>query len=100
MQVQLLDVRAAGCLRARGIGLPDQENTHLRDPSRRGLTVATPGNLVWRSGRSRLRQKKGAIERLRKEPPAHSATLDIDEMGPVSAKSYPGQEAIKVTARP
>jgi hypothetical protein len=46
------------------------------------------------------RQSQGAIERLRKEPPAHSATLDIDEMGPVSAKSYPGQEAIKVTARP
>jgi DDE superfamily endonuclease len=26
--------------------------------------------------------------------------LDIDEMGPVSAKSYPGQEAINVTMRP
>jgi transposase len=46
------------------------------------------------------RQKKGAIERLRKEAPAHSAILDIDEMGPVSAKSYPGQEAINLTLRP
>jgi hypothetical protein len=26
--------------------------------------------------------------------------LDIDEMGPIAAKSYPGQQAIAVTARP
>jgi transposase len=26
--------------------------------------------------------------------------LDIDEMGPVAAKSYPGQQVIEVTARP
>jgi transposase len=36
----------------------------------------------------RVRQTKGAIERLRKEAPAHSAMLDSDEMGPVSAKSH------------
>ncbi len=35
----------------------------------------------------------------RKLQPTDSAILDIDEMGPVSAKSYPGQEAIKVTVR-
>jgi transposase len=45
-------------------------------------------------------QKRGTIERLRLESPAHSAILDIDEMGPIAAKSYPGQKAIKVTQRP
>lgn len=46
------------------------------------------------------RNAKGVIERLRKEPPEKSAILDIDEMGPVSAKSYPGQQAVNVTVRP
>ncbi len=45
-------------------------------------------------------QKRGALERLRKESPSGSAILDIDEMGPVTAKSYPGQQAINVTVRP
>lgn len=44
--------------------------------------------------------KRGAIERLRCAPPAPSAILDLDEMGPVAAQSYPGQEAINVTLRP
>jgi transposase len=37
---------------------------------------------------------------LRADPPPHSAILDIDELGPVSAKSYPGQQAVQVMARP
>ena len=37
---------------------------------------------------------------LRACPPEGSAILDIDEMGPVSAKSYPGQQAIDVNKRP
>ncbi len=37
---------------------------------------------------------------MRKEPPANSVKLDMDEMGPVAAKSYPGQEAVHVQARP
>jgi hypothetical protein len=45
-------------------------------------------------------RKKGALEALRKEPPADSVILDIDGMGPVAAKSYPGQEAIDGNARP
>ncbi len=45
-------------------------------------------------------EKRGAIERLRSSAPPNSAILDIDEMGPVSAKSYPGQQAINVTVRP
>jgi transposase len=34
------------------------------------------------------------------EAPANSAILDIDEMGPTSAKSYPGQQAKDITKRP
>ena len=37
---------------------------------------------------------------LRQRPPEHSALLDIDEMGPVSAKSYAGQQLIDTTVRP
>jgi hypothetical protein len=33
-------------------------------------------------------------------PPASGVLLYIDEIGPVAAKSYPGQQAIDVTARP
>ena len=45
-------------------------------------------------------RKKRALETLRTDPPEHSIILDIDEMGPVAAKSYPGQEAVDVEARP
>jgi transposase len=45
-------------------------------------------------------QKRGVLEQLRRESPAHSAILDIDEMGPVTAKSYPGQQAVNITVRP
>ena len=37
---------------------------------------------------------------MRKETPANSVILDIDEMGPVAAKSYPGQQVVDVNARP
>lgn len=37
---------------------------------------------------------------LRQHPPASSVILNIDEMGPVAAKSYPGQEAVCVEVRP
>lgn len=37
---------------------------------------------------------------LRLHPPANSAILDIDEMGPVAAKSYAGQELINTLIRP
>ena len=37
---------------------------------------------------------------LRKSPPERSAILDIDEMGPVAAKSYPGQHLIDGKMRP
>lgn len=59
--------------------------------------------MVWREGCDghreagpRLRLKKGIIETLYTQPPTGSAVicLDLDQMGPVSAKSYPGQQLV------
>jgi hypothetical protein len=58
------------------------------------------GDLERLAARSRVRSKKGTLESLRRETPADSVILDIDEMGPVAAKSYAAQEAIDVKARP
>jgi transposase len=57
--------------------------------------MATPGDLVWRAGRCRLRRKKGAIETLSTTPPRGSAVVCLDEMGPQAAKSFPGQELVR-----
>jgi transposase len=57
--------------------------------------VAAPGDLVRRAGRPRLRRKKGAIEKLYTTPPQGSVVVCLDEMGPQSAKSYPGREPIR-----
>ena len=64
------------------------------------LALAARRNLVWAASEFRLRSKKRELERLRSESPAYSAILNIDEMGPVPAKGYPGRQAINVTVRP
>jgi hypothetical protein len=51
--------------------------------------------LVRRAGRSGLRQKKGVIEPLDTAPPSGSIVVCLDEMGPQTAKSYPGQQLVK-----
>jgi hypothetical protein len=51
--------------------------------------------VVRRAGRPRLRRKKGAIERLDTDPPEGSVVVGLDEMGPESAKSFPGREPIR-----
>jgi transposase len=56
--------------------------------------VASSGDLVRRAGRPRLRRKKGVIERLYTAPPEGSAVVCLDEMGPQSARSYPGQRVV------
>ena len=61
--------------------------------------MATPGDLVRRAGRSRLRRKKGALERLYTAPPRGSAVVCLDEMGPESAKSFPGQQPVRTAPR-
>jgi hypothetical protein len=56
--------------------------------------MAQARDLVGRAGRSRLRRKKGIIERLYTAPPQGSVVVCLDEMGPQSARSFPGQEPI------
>jgi len=57
--------------------------------------MAKAGGLVWRTGRSRIRQKKGALERLYTQPPQDSVVVCLDEMGPTAPKSTPGQELVR-----
>ena len=57
--------------------------------------MAAPGDLVRRAGRPRLRRKKGAIERLYTSTPQGSVVVCLDEMGPQSAKSFPGQQLVR-----
>jgi transposase len=58
--------------------------------------VAQARDLVRRAGRPRVRRKKGIIEGLYTGPPAGSAVVCLDEMGPESAKSFPGQQPTRV----
>lgn len=43
---------------------------------------------------------KGKIETLYTQPPAGSVVICLDELGPESAKTFAGQQAIDTTARP
>lgn len=61
--------------------------------------MAPSRDLVRRASRSRLRRKKGAIERLYTSPPPGSAVVCLDEMGPESAKSFPGQQLVHAEPR-
>ena len=58
--------------------------------------MAAAGELVRRAGGPRLRRKKGAIERLYTEPPAGSAVLCLDEMGPTVPRCFPGHAPVRV----
>jgi DDE superfamily endonuclease len=62
--------------------------------------VAASGDPVRRAGRSRLRRKKGVIERLYTAPPEGSVVVRLDEMGPESAKSFPGQQLVHAAPMP
>jgi len=53
--------------------------------------------VVRRAGGPAVRRKKGAIEHLRTAPPAGSLVVDLDEMGPESAKSHPGVRLVPPT---
>jgi transposase len=55
--------------------------------------------VVRRAGRPRVRRKKGVIERLYTAPPAGSAVVCLDEMGPESAKSFRGQQPVRTEPR-
>jgi transposase len=55
--------------------------------------------VVRPQGGPRVRRKKGAIEQLYTSPPEGAAVVCLDEMGPESAKSFPGQEVTRVAGR-
>jgi hypothetical protein len=55
--------------------------------------------VVRRAGRPRVRRKKGIIAELYTAPPEGSAVVCLDEMGPESAKSFRGQQAIRAEPR-
>jgi hypothetical protein len=56
------------------------------------------GDVVWGASRSRLRSKKGAIVTLSTAPPEGRVVVDIAEMGPESAKSFPGRQIVRESA--
>ena len=62
--------------------------------------MAPPGDLVRRAGRSPVRRKKGVIESLYTAPPEGSVVVCLDEMGPQSARSFPGQRPVHAEPRP
>jgi transposase len=55
--------------------------------------------VVRRARRPRVRRKKGIIERLYTAPPEGSAVVCLDEMGPESAKSFPGRQVVRAEPR-
>src|SRR5262249_11891159 len=78
--------------------------------------LAHPGNLVWgarhagtrrRIRRERgpsargsgVRPKKGIISQLYTAPPERSVIVCLDEMGPLSARSYPGRQLLRIYDR-
>jgi hypothetical protein len=76
--LRLLDARSFGRLPERGQGDRHAPQPHRRGPAARGAELAAGGDLVRSAGRSGLRQKKGAIERLSTAPPAGSAVVCLD----------------------
>src|SRR5215203_534119 len=98
--VCLLDARPTGGVLERAQGHRDQAQPDRRDPARRRFALAAPRDLVWRAGRPRVRGKKGRIERLSTAPPESSIVVCLDEMGPVSAKSYPGRGLVRSHPHP
>jgi len=57
--------------------------------------MAPGGDLVRGAGGPGVRAQKGAIERLYTAPPEGGVVVCLDEMGPQSARSYPGRRVVK-----
>jgi hypothetical protein len=53
--------------------------------------VEAPAKLVPGAGRSRVRRKKGRIIQAYTQPVSGRRVICLDELGPVSAKTYPGE---------
>src|SRR5262249_14134774 len=97
--VRVVDPGPAASLPERAQGDRHQAHPDRRDPDRRGPPVAQAGDLVRREGGPGVRRKKGAIEKLYTAQPRGAAVVCLDEMGPESAKSFPGQEVTRTAGR-
>jgi DDE superfamily endonuclease/Winged helix-turn helix len=98
--VRLVDAGPPGGLAARAQGRRDAAQPDRRDPAQGGPALAPPRDLVRRARGSRVRGKKGRIETLYTAPPGGSVVVCLDEMGPLSAKSYPGREPVRTQPPP
>src|SRR3954468_1912319 len=92
--VRVVDAGSPGGLLGR------EGRRHEAQPGERGSAcrrakVAPGGDLVRRAGGPGVRTQKGAIERLYTAPPEGGLVVCLDEMGPQSAKSYPGRRVVK-----
>jgi transposase len=57
----------------------------------RGVDLEAPAELVSGAGRCGLRREKGAIIQAYAQASAERRVICLDELGPVSAKTYPGE---------
>jgi hypothetical protein len=56
--------------------------------------------VVWRAGGARRRPQKGLLTTLDTAPPPGSVVVCLDERGPESAKSVPGQQLVAIQEPP
>ena len=98
--IRLVDAGPPGGLPAGAQGRRDAAQPDRRGPARRGPALAPAGDLVRRARGPRVRGKKGGIEALYTSPPPGSVVVCLDEMGPLSAQSYPGREPIRTQPPP
>src|SRR3712207_1243106 len=95
-----MDARSACRLPAGAQGHRHAAQPDRRDPAQGGPALAPARDLVRRAGRPGVRGKKGRIETLYTSPPPGSVVVCLDEMGPLSARSYPGREPVRTQPPP
>jgi transposase len=108
---QRAEVIAAALTDPKGLGLPfgcwtlDRLRAYLHEPKGIGIKrsriseILRDEGLKWRHQATwfgervdpDFAEKRGVIERLYTDPPPGSVVVCLDEMGPESAKSFPGQ---------
>src|SRR3954468_4325186 len=88
-----LDRLSAYLLEHKGISMRRSRVDEILLKKRPALAAAR--DLVRRAGRPGVRGKKGRIETLYTAPPEGSGVVCLDEMGPLSGKSYPGRDLVR-----
>jgi transposase len=117
---QRAEVIATALTDPKGLGLPfgcwtlDRLRAYLNEhkgiPMKRSRIdeILTGEGLRWRQQETwfgervdpAFAEKRGVIERLYTTPPQGSVVVCLDEMGPESAKSFPGQRLVRADPRP